>query len=179
MDWSIPGYPVQHQLLDLAQIHVHPVGDAIKPSHTLSFPSPPALNLSQHQGLFQWVNSFHTVAMLRESEKKKKVSFWLDRSPYFINEGREISVFLYSRATIYNRTSHISCFCFLRLTLGVDILDFMRVVAFIALFVRHLLCSWWNHKKVYLFKPLLRWIDPSHQWQEYGYSELEKKKKKI
>ena len=114
---------------------------------------------------------------LENPKKKKKVSFWLDRSPYFINEGREISVFLYSRATIYNRTSHISCFCFLRLTLGVDILDFMRVVAFIALFVRHLLCSWWNHKKVYLFKPLLRWIDPSHQWQEYGYSELEKKKK--
>ena len=52
MDCSTPGFPVDHQLLELAQIHVHEVGDAIQPSHTLSSPSPPALSLSQHQGLF-------------------------------------------------------------------------------------------------------------------------------
>ena len=53
MDDSMPGFPVHHQHPDLAQIHVHRVGDAIQPSHPLSSPSPPAFNLSQHQGLFQ------------------------------------------------------------------------------------------------------------------------------
>ena len=55
MDCSTPGFPVHHQLLEHAQTHVHRVGDAIQPSHPLSSPSPPAFNLSQHQGLFQWV----------------------------------------------------------------------------------------------------------------------------
>ena len=59
MDCSTPGLPVLHQLLDLAQTHVHRVGDAIQPSHPLSSRSPPALNLSQHQGLSQWVSSLH------------------------------------------------------------------------------------------------------------------------
>ena len=54
MDWSTPGFPVLHYLLELAQTHVHWVGDAIQPSHLLSSPSPPAFNLSQHQGLSQW-----------------------------------------------------------------------------------------------------------------------------
>ena len=53
MDCSTPGSPVHHQLLELIQIHVHQVGDAIQLSPPLSFPSPPAFNLSQHQGLFQ------------------------------------------------------------------------------------------------------------------------------
>ena len=59
MDCSTPGFPVHHQLLEFAQTHVHQVGDAIQPSHPLSSPSPPAFNLSQHLGLFQWVNSSH------------------------------------------------------------------------------------------------------------------------
>ena len=53
MDCSMPGFPIHHQLLKLAQTHVHQVGDAIQPSHSLLSPSPPAFNLSQHQGLFQ------------------------------------------------------------------------------------------------------------------------------
>ena len=53
MDCSMPGFPVHHQLPKLAQTHVHRVGDAIQPSHPLSYSSPPAFNLSQHQGLFQ------------------------------------------------------------------------------------------------------------------------------
>ena len=53
MDHSTPGLPVHHQLLEFTQTHVHQVGDAIQPSHPLSSPSPPALNLSQHQGLFK------------------------------------------------------------------------------------------------------------------------------
>ena len=61
MDCNMPGSPVLHYLLELAQTHTHWVGDAIQPSHPLSLPSPPALNLSHHQGLFQWVSSLHQV----------------------------------------------------------------------------------------------------------------------
>ena len=62
MDCSTPGFPVHHQLPELAQTHVHWVGDAIQWSHPLSPPSPPALNLAQYQGLFKWVSSSHQVA---------------------------------------------------------------------------------------------------------------------
>ena len=55
MDCSTPGFPIHHQLLELAQTHVHWVGDAIQPSPSLLSPSP-AFNLSQHQGLFQWLS---------------------------------------------------------------------------------------------------------------------------
>ena len=61
MDCSTLGFPVHHQLLELAHTHVHWVSDAIQPSHPLSAPSPPAFNLSQQQGLFQWVSSSHQV----------------------------------------------------------------------------------------------------------------------
>ena len=57
MDCSTPAFPVYHQLLELAQTHVHWVSDAIQPSHPLSSPSPSTFNFSQHQGLFQGVNS--------------------------------------------------------------------------------------------------------------------------
>ena len=66
MNRSTPGLPVHHQLLEFAQSHVHRVGDAIQPSHPLSSPSPPAPNPSQHQSLFQWVNSSHEVAKVLE-----------------------------------------------------------------------------------------------------------------
>ena len=61
MNHSMPGLPVHHQLLESTQTHVHRVNDASQPSHPLLSPSPPALNLSQHQGLFQWVSSSHVV----------------------------------------------------------------------------------------------------------------------
>ena len=66
MDCSTPGFPVHHQLPELAQSYVHWVGDAIQPSHPLSLPSPPAFNLCQHLGLFQWVGSLHQVAEVLE-----------------------------------------------------------------------------------------------------------------
>ena len=59
---STPDLPVHHQLPESTQTHVHWIDDAIQPSHPLSSPSPPALNLSQHQGLFKWVSSSHQVA---------------------------------------------------------------------------------------------------------------------
>ena len=66
MDCSTPGFPVHHQLPELAQTHVHQVSDAIQPSHSQSSPSPPALNLFQQQGLSQWVSSSHQVAKVSE-----------------------------------------------------------------------------------------------------------------
>ena len=66
MDCSTPGLPVHHQLLEFTKNHVHWVGDAIQPSHPLLSSSPPAHNPSQHQSLFQWVNSLHEVAKVLE-----------------------------------------------------------------------------------------------------------------
>ena len=66
MDCSTPGFPVHHQRSELVQTHIHWVSDAIQPSHPLSSPSPLVFNLSQHQGLFQWVSSLHQVAKVLE-----------------------------------------------------------------------------------------------------------------
>ena len=65
MDCSTPGFPVHHQLPDFTQTHVHWIGDAIQPSHPLSSPFP-TFNISQHQGLFQWVSSSLQVAKVLE-----------------------------------------------------------------------------------------------------------------
>ena len=61
MDCSMPGLPVHHQLPEFTQTHVHWVGDAIQPSHSLLSPSPPAFIVSRHQSLFKWVSSSHQV----------------------------------------------------------------------------------------------------------------------
>ena len=66
MNRSTPGLPVHHQLPEFTQTHIHWVSDAILPSHPLSSPSPPAPNPSQHQSLFQWVNSLHEVTKVLE-----------------------------------------------------------------------------------------------------------------
>ena len=66
MNHSMPGLPIHHQLLEFTQNHVHRVSDAIQPSHPLSSPIAPAPNPSQHQSLFQWVNSSHEVAKVLE-----------------------------------------------------------------------------------------------------------------
>ena len=62
MDWSMPGFPVHHQLLELAETHVHRVSDTIQNISSSVVPSPPAFSLSQDQGLFQWVSSSYQVA---------------------------------------------------------------------------------------------------------------------
>ena len=75
MNCSTPGLPVHHQLPEPTQTHVHWVSDAIQPSHPLSSPSPPALNLSQHQGLFKWVSSLHQVAKVLEFQLQHQLLF--------------------------------------------------------------------------------------------------------
>ena len=69
MNRSTPGLPVHHQLPEFTQTHVHRVGDAIQPFHPRSSPSPPVPNPSQHQSLFQWVNSSHEVAKVNEDSE--------------------------------------------------------------------------------------------------------------
>ena len=80
MDCSTPGLPVHHQLLEFTQTHVHWVSDAIQPSHPLSSPTSPAFNLSQHQGLFQWVSSSHQVAKVLEFQLQHQSCQWILRT---------------------------------------------------------------------------------------------------
>ena len=80
MDCSMPSLPVHHQLPELTQTHVHCVSDAIQPSHPLSSPSPPTFNLSQHQGLFQWVGSLHQVAKVLEFQLQHHSFQWIFRT---------------------------------------------------------------------------------------------------
>ena len=80
MNHSMPVLPVHHQLPESTQTHVHWVGDAIQLSHPLLSPSPPALNLSQHLGLFQWVSSLHQVAKVLEFQLQHQSFQWTSRT---------------------------------------------------------------------------------------------------
>jgi len=79
MDWSMSGFSVHHQLLELTQTNVHRVCDAIQASHPLLSLSPSAFNLSQHQGLFQWVSSSHQVAKVLEFQLQHQSFQWIFR----------------------------------------------------------------------------------------------------
>ena len=83
MNCSMPGFPVLHHFPEFAQTHVHWVGDAIHPSYPLSPPSPPAISLSQHQGLFQWVTSTCQVAKVLELQLQDLVlnGYWKRHGP--------------------------------------------------------------------------------------------------
>ena len=83
MNHGTPGLPVHPQFLESTQTHVHWVGDAIQSSHPLSSPSPPALNLSQHQGLLKWVSSSHQVAKVLELQLQHQSFQWTPRTDSF------------------------------------------------------------------------------------------------
>ena len=85
MNHSTPGLPIHHQLPEFTQTHVHWVGDAIQPSHPLSSPSPPALNLSQHQGLSKWISSSHQVANILEFQLQRQSFQWTPRTDLLQN----------------------------------------------------------------------------------------------
>ena len=80
MNCSTPGLPVYHQLQEFTQTHVHWVSDAIQPSYPLSSPSRPALNLSQHQGLFKWISSSHQVGKVLEFQLQHQSFQWICRA---------------------------------------------------------------------------------------------------
>ena len=82
MDYSTPGFPVHHQSPELTQTHVHQAGDAIQPSHPLSYLSPPTFNLSKHQGLFKWVSSSYQVAIVLEFQLQHQSFKWLFRTDF-------------------------------------------------------------------------------------------------
>ena len=99
VECSVPGFPVHHQLPELTQTHIHQVGDATQPSHPLSSPSPPAFNLSQHQGCFQWVSSAHQVSkywsfnfsIIPPNEYSGLISLGLTGSPCSSRDSQESS----------------------------------------------------------------------------------------
>ena len=80
MNHSMTGLPIHHQFPESTQTHVHWVSDAIQPSHPLSSPSPPALNLSHHQGLFKWISSSHQVAKVLEFQLQHQSFQWTPRT---------------------------------------------------------------------------------------------------
>ena len=80
MNCNMPGLPVHHKLPEFTQTHAHCVSDTIQPSHPLSSPSPPVPNPSQHQGLFQWVNSLHEVAKVLEFQLQHQSFQWTPRT---------------------------------------------------------------------------------------------------
>ena len=80
---STPGLPVHHWLPELPQIHFNRVSDAIQSSHPLSYPSPPAFNLSQHQDLFQWVSSSHQVAKVLSLQLQHQSFQWIFSDDFF------------------------------------------------------------------------------------------------
>ena len=83
MDCSMPGLPVLHPLPEFAQTHVHWLGDAIQPSHPLLSTSPPAFNLSQHQGIFQWVGSSHQMAKVLKLQLQHQSFSWINIQGWF------------------------------------------------------------------------------------------------
>ena len=85
MDCSTPGFPVHHQLPEFTQNSCPPVSDAFQPSPPLLSPSPPAFNLSQHQGLFQWVSSSYQVAKVLEFQLQHQSFQWIFRTDFLYN----------------------------------------------------------------------------------------------
>ena len=116
MNHGMPGFSVHHQLPEFTQTHVHWVGDAIQPSHPLSSPSPPALNLSRHGGLFKWVSSFHQVAKIFEfqlqhqysNEYSGLISFRMDWSDLLAVQGTLKSLLQHHSL----KTSVLGCLAF-------------------------------------------------------------------
>ena len=80
MECRMPGFPVHHQLPEFTQTYVHWIGDAIQPPHPLLSPSPPSLNLYQHQSLFKWVSSLHQVAKVLEFQLQHQSFQWILRT---------------------------------------------------------------------------------------------------
>ena len=107
MNHSMQGLPVHHQLPEFTQSHVHWVGDAIQPFHPLSSPSPPALNLSQYQGLFQWVSSSYQVAKVLELQLQHQSFRWTPRTDLLAVQGTLKSLLQHhsSKASILRRSA--------------------------------------------------------------------------
>ena len=111
----MPVFPVLYCLLEFVQVHVHWVGDVIQPSPPLSFPSSPpsALNLSQHQGLFQWVGSSHQVSKVLELHLQHQSFQWTPRTDLFAVQGTLKSLLQHhsSKASILRHSAFFMVQC--------------------------------------------------------------------
>ena len=105
MDCSMQGFLVLHQLPELAQTHIHRVGDAIQPSHPLSSPSPPVFNLSQHQGLFQGVSSSHQVVKVLEFWFQHQFFQWIFRTDFSLEWTALISLESKRLSRVFSNTT--------------------------------------------------------------------------
>ena len=99
MDCSIPGFPVLHCLLEFPQIHAHWVSDSIQPAHPLSTLCSPAFNLSQHQGVCQWVGSSHQVVKVLQ-----RLPTYLCVCTYIQICIYHLSIFTYIKITVWEKT---------------------------------------------------------------------------
>ena len=100
MECSTPGFPVFRHLQEFAQTYVHWISDAIQPSRPLSSPSPPAFNLSQHQGLFKWVSSLHEVAKGLEFQLQHQSFQWTPRTGWISLQSKGLSR-VFSNTTVW------------------------------------------------------------------------------
>ena len=111
MDYSTSGLSVHRQLLEFTQTHVHGVSGTIQLSHPLLSPSPPAFNLSQHQGLFQWVSSLHQVAKVLEFQLQHQSFQWIFRTDFlhwkeWVNSLHEVAKILIFSFSIIPSNEH-------------------------------------------------------------------------
>ena len=113
MNCRTPGFPILHYLPEFAQTHVHWVSNAIQPSYPLSPSSPPALNLYQHQGLFQWIGSLHQMvkywsfSISPSNEYSGLISFRIDWFDLFAVQGTLMSLLQHhsSKASILQHSA--------------------------------------------------------------------------
>ena len=133
MDCSTPGFPVHHQLPELTQTHIHWAGEAIQPSHTLSSPSPPAFNLSQHQGLFKWVRSLHQVAKVLEFQLQPQAFPSINKYSGLISFRMDLLDLLADQETVKSllqhhssKTSVLRCSAFFTVRLSHSIHDYWK-----------------------------------------------------
>ena len=180
MNRSTPGLPVHHQLPEFTQTHIHRVGDAIQPSHFLSFPSPPAPNPSQCQGLFQWVNTSHEVSKVLEFQLQHQSFQWTPKtdllsdglvgSPCSPRDSQESSPTPQSKASIFQCSAFFTVqLSHLYMTAGITIvltrwtfvakgmsLLFNMLSRLVITFLprsKHLLISWQSPSAVILEPP--------------------------
>ena len=121
------GLPVHHQLPESTQTHVHWVSDAIQLSHPLSSTSPPALNLSQHQGLFKWVSSSHQVAKVLEFQLRHQSFQWTPRTELLQDDLGNLKSLLQH---CNSKASVLWCSAFFRVQLSHPHMTTGKVIAF-------------------------------------------------
>ena len=135
MDYSTPDFPIHHQLLELTQTHVYRVSDSIQPFHPLSYPSPPAFNLSQHQGLFQSANSCikwpkywsFSFSINPSSEYSGLTSFRMDCLDILAVQGTLKSLFHYHSS----KASILQCSAFFMIQLSKSYMTTGKTIALI------------------------------------------------